>query len=595
MFDSTATTDDDNVFSFIEMDNPSAHRKPAAELDTEVIELDLTDGKTKTPRCLQCNIERDVDEQSICQSCRNLVPNAVENTLQDSSVVEGLLHLDGPALEYDIIPEFGADPVPTDSIEALAAELTQASNLATANAATVGIGSLRTGEMQSVGWKNQDGYIQAIRNGVPAHTHAEYLGVLKNRFRLSGGALAKLNLPGPMKVTALVEGAGIKHVPTGPSIFDRPKAERAFVVGPKVEAQDKFIRRDISGKELIAGAVAEGHHAIVAWEGTSGMLRGELVGALKGIDLEKWAPSAPNARAQAGSAISPLGRGGLRVKSAVKSRMGTSGLAVNEHVWTIVRDDHVASVGEKSGDVVARFKLSGSTLTYEGYSTMCEPVIATFAARMAAEQYKSSDVTSWLSRTIRWKLDGVRFGALGWLVPAANVAAATKLCQAIQGAGFGSGWVTGLPVATSDQLRDGIVNGLVDEVTDAMNKLAAERAEVKATKEAAIQAANLVQGPAGLPNVARLDALQDARKLADDIGEKRAHTYLKEFKAIGERVVAYGQVLGEQRVDKAREWVKRAVAELETIVGEDFSGIRARFGLIWEEIERDRKQAGGVL
>jgi hypothetical protein len=221
---------------------------------------------------------------------------------------------------------------------------------------------------------------------------------------------------------------------------------------------------------------------------------------------------------------------------------------------------------------------------------MCEPVLATFAARMAAEQYKSSDVTSWLSRTLRWKLDAVRFGALGWLVPAAHVAAATKLCQAIQGAGFGGGWVTGLPVATSDQLRDGIVNGLVEEVTAAMDKLNTERNEVKNARTAAIDAAMVMRG-----EPARSEALDAARKLADDIGEKRAHTYLKEFRAIGERVVAYGAVLGESRVDKAREWVKRGVAELETIVGEDFSGIRARFGLIWEEIERDRKASGGVL
>lgn len=579
MFDSSATTDDDNVFNFIEMDSPTAHRRPAAELETEVIELDLTEGKS-TSKCLSCHLEDlAVDEKSICESCRNLM--AENPALRDAaaSVIA--------TLEDDIVPEFGSDP-PADSVEALAAELTQASNLATANAAVVGVGSLRTGEMQSVGWRNQDGYIQAIRNGVPAHTHGEYIAVLKNRFRLSGSALARLNLPGPMKIAALPEGAGIKHVPTGPSVFDLPKAERAFVVGPKVEKLE-VIRRDISGAELIAGAVAEGHHAIVAWEGTSGMQRGDLVAALKSINRESWTPSAPNARAQAGSAIAPLGRGGLRVKSAVKSRMINS-LAVNEHVWTIVRDDHVASVGSKSGDVVARFKLSGSTLTYEGETAMCEPVLATFAARMAAEQYKSSDVTGWLSRTIRWKLDGVRFGALGWLVPAINVAAATELCSAIQTAGFGSGWVTGLPVATSDQLRDGIVRGLIDEVTAAMDKLNTERTEVKNTKTAAIDAAMVMRG-----EPARSEALDAARKLADDIGEKRAHTYLKEFRAIGERVVAYGQVLGEQRVDKAREWVKRGVAELETIVGEDFSGIRQRFGLIWEEIERDRKQAGGVL
>lgn len=582
MFDSSASTDNDNVFSFIEMDNPTAHRKPAPELETDVIELDLAPSRGETTRCLQCKIDGvAVDEQSICQSCRNLVPHAVANTIAET--------------QDDIVPEFGSDP-PADSLAALAADLNQASALATANAAVVGAAAADGGgRLPGVGFRTQDGYIAAINNGVPAHTHAEYVAVLKNRFKLSSTAIAKLNLAPPIKPTVLPEGKGIKHVPTGPSIFDKPKDERAFVVGPasaavqtKLEKQ-KQVEATV-GKfksELIAGAVAEGHHAIVAWEGTSGMQRSELEAALKGISREAWTPGAPNARAQAGSAIAALGRGGLHVKPLRKGSVADSGLASGEHTWTVGRVSHTGKVGDEYGEVIVRFKLSGTTLTYEGDATIAEPVVATFAARMAAEQFKSSDVTGWLSRTIRWKLDGVRFGALGWLVPAANVGAAAELCKAVQSAGFGSGWVTGLPVATSDQLRDGIVRSLIDEVSELIDRLNKERNEVKASKDAAVAAARAKKNHG--------DELQQALKMAEDVGEKRAHTYLKEFRAIGERVVAYGAVLGEERVDSARQWVKRGISELETIVGEDFTGIRERFGLIWEEIERDRKASGGVL
>jgi hypothetical protein len=509
-----------------------------------------------------------------------------------------------PALEDVAATDFG---VPADElvdiapatphyqgagISALAADLTAIATQGAVNAAVQSAAAADgAGRLPYVGFRTQDGYITAIRNGVAADVHAEYMGILRTKFKLSGSALAKLNLPGPQlaKVTALPVGEGIKHVPTGPSIFERPKAERAFVVGPKAEQQETTIRRAVTGKELIAGAVAEGHHAIVAWEGTSGLLRGALVGALASINREAWTPSAPNARAQAGSAISALSRGGLHVKPLRKGSVANNGMASGEHTWTVGRVNHAGQVGEEYGNVVVRFKLAGDVLSYEGNAQIAEPVLATFAARMAAEQYKSGDVTSWLARTIRWRLDGVRFGALGWLVPAANVAAATELCKAVQDAGFGSGWVTGLPVATSDQLRDGIANGIIDEVSELMDRLNKERNEARNAKEAALEAAR------ALPGKERLEAQERAFRLDGDIGEKRAHTYLKEFKAIGERVVAYGQVLGEQRVDKAREWVKRGVAELEGIAGEDFSGIRERFGLIWEEIERDRKASGGVL
>jgi hypothetical protein len=495
----------------------------------------------------------------------------------------GLLEMDAPSglrspdqSDPAEEPEFGA---PTTTLQQ---DLTAIAAGGAANAAVTGIGSQRTGEMRGVGFSTRDGYITAIRNGVPGHTYQQYLTALRTSYGMTSADIAALSLPGPMAVTALPDGPGIKHAPTGPSVFDLPRAQRAFVVAP-TEAPVDRPDATMSSKELVAGAVAEGHHAIVAWSGTSGMTRGALLEALTAIGRQEWAPRAPNARAQAGSAISGLGRSGLHVRSQRKGTEATAG----EHTWTVGAVNHTGGVGSQYGIVEVRFKLTGDKLTFEGSQGVGSSVVADFSARMAAELYKSSDVTSWLARTLRWKLDGVRFGALGWLVPAKHVAAAEELCKAVQGAGFGSDWVTGLPVATSDQLRDGIVRGLVDEVFAVVNQIAEERRSAKQAKADALVAAMKLED--------WRDAHAQALRLAGDIGTTRAASHLKELRAIGGRVVAYGQVLGEARVDQAQRHIRDAIASLEDVLGGDYSGISARFSAVWDEIELDRKRTGGVL
>lgn len=542
--------------------------------------------------CKAVNVSLDAD--MLCRGCytrtrqqipvlaRAIAVHAVADLQAqgvETPVYDGFLELDGEQPEHTEQPQ---ENEPPQTQESVVPEFSEIAAESTANAATVGSAAADGGgALGVVGFRTQEGYIQAIRNGVKAETHRQYLEILRGQYKLSGAAIAKLDLPGPMAETTLPEGKGITHTPTGPSIFDKPASERAFVVGPKSQAVEKL---DVSmtDKTLVAGAVAEGHHAIIAWEGTSGMTRGQLLDALKGIGRMDWAPRAPNARAQAGHAIATLARGGLDVTAQRKSGTQTE-LESGEHIWTVGKIGHANQVGETYGKICVRFKLSGSTLTYLGDAEIAEPIVGLFASRMAAELFKSSDVTTWLAKRLRDKFDAVAFGALGWLVPARHVADARKLCEAVQGAGFGSGWVTGLPVATSDQLRNGIVQGLVDEVTERIDAIRKERADARAAKEAAIAAAR------------DTEARDRASALAGDIGSARAETHMAELRKIGQRIVAYGAVLGENRVDRARRWVGDAMAELEGIAGTDYTGIRERFHQVWEELEFDRKRNGGVL
>lgn len=573
---------DDSHFSFLEIDAPDRLRAPAAPEPVEFIELDLT--SSNFPTCLACNRLIAVNERSLCQSCSTaaVTPDVEEIEFGAPPTARQPIPViaDAAAQLLDhVAPHRDHNPQDTPRIIETLAEISAG---ATANAAVTGIGSQRGGQMQGVGFSTRDGYITAIRNGVPGHTYQSYLTTLRTSYGMTSADIAALNLPGPMAVTALPDGPGIKHVPTGPSVFDKPRAQRAFVVAPTAAQQEAPAKVELTGKEMVAGAVAEGHHAIVAWSGSSGMTRGALLEALTAIGRQEWAPRAPNARAQAGSAIAGLGRSGLHVRSQRKGSDATAG----EHTWTVGAVNHTGDVGSQYGTVEVRFKLAGDKLTFEGSQGVGSSVLADFSARMAAELYKSSDVTSWLARTLRWKLDGVRFGALGWLVPARHVDAARQLCEAVSGAGFGSDWVTGLPVATSDQLRDGVVRGLVDEVMAVVNQIAEERRSAKAAREAAIAMATENRSA---------DQLDIAVKLAGDIGTTRAATHLRELRAIGGRVVAYGQVLGEARVDRAQRHIRDAIASLEAVLGDDYSGISARFSAVWDEIEFDRKRNGGVL
>jgi hypothetical protein len=234
-------------------------------------------------------------------------------------------------------------------------------------------------------------------------------------------------------------------------------------------------------------------------------------------------------------------------------------------------------VGSELGSVEMRATLSSSgELTYDGNAAIGVRVLTEYRLAVDQEIYQAADVTGWLGRTLMSAYDAVRFG-VGWYVPARHSEAAGRLCGAVSQI-WGTDWIVpALPVATSDQLRDGIVRGLVDEVDTLMARLETERAPARSARVEFIRAGTHGDPPAG------------------DIGPKRAQTFLKDLRAVGTRIVAYGEVLGEERVASAREQVRQAVIELETVLGDDYSGISARFSGVWDEIELDRKRAGGVL
>lgn len=514
-------------YNMIEMDPlPSAPstRSTVKATDSAPVVLDMTSpGQT----CVDCDYAGLVNESGRCEHCATTVELA-----------------------------------PVGPVPALVADLTVIAQQGAANAATHGIGSMQGGQLAGVGFTSRDGYLQAIRNGVPPRTHALYLTTLQVRYGMTTADLAAHALPGPMAATvALPVGEGIKHVPAGPSIFDRPAAARGFKVG---DAGEMTVLKpaDLNESKLVGVVNSAGHGCVIAWHGRSSMQRGALKLALEAIGALDHLPKATSARAQAGRAVEMLNRAGYVVRADRRPTVITPGST--PVTWTsrflIAAVNHSGDDGDAFGRVVATATLTDDTLVVTGKDSIVAEVTAGYQRRIDEEIYQSSDITSWLGGVLRRHCDAIAFGALGWYVPPQHMEFANRLCEAVRGTRWGVGWVLpGLPVTDSDHLRDGILRGLTEEIDELMHRLATERAAAKETRE------------------------------GKDIGPKRASSFLADLRKIGERVLAYAVVLGDERVAAARERVRLAVVDLESVLGADHSGISARFGLIWEELERDSK------
>jgi hypothetical protein len=570
-------------FSLLELDSPTSLRAPDAPEAIEPLELDLTTpGET---RCNTCKHARPINEQGICLECyqADVEPAEIEEFLFGAT--------------EEVPPQvFSDNPAPaSDLIGALSSVSTESSTNA-ANVAANNLGSMAGGQMRGVGFSTRDGYITALRNGVPAHTYQSYLQTLRAQYGMTTADINALQLPPPMAQSDRPVGAGVVHNHgDGQALMDAVKASRdrakGIIVGPKTEEERAAAPRlSMKAEEMIAGFDETASHVCVAWSGTSDMTRGALLAVLEQIDRTQWAPKAPEAKAQAGKAIAGLGRNGLHVKSQRKSGIKTN-LKSGEHIWTCGTVDHTGSVGDKYGTTTIRFKLTGNELSFEAdqadslHTSLAHSVVTAFNARMASEIMPTGRITGWIRSVLRTEMDAVGFGAMGYVVPKKYAADAVRFCEAVAEV-FGSDWVIGMPMTDCEQLRDGLARGLRGEVDEMLHRLKGER-ERAADERVKALAENIRKEQAGEETT--------PVRAKGDIGEDRAQTHLNELRSIGARVVAWGEVLGNQLFVSCKQNVRRAILELEGLLGEDYTGIGARFEQIWDEIELDRKRAGGVL
>lgn len=351
----------------------------------------------------------------------------------------------------------------------------------------------------------------------------------------------------------------------------RSGGARAFST-PQARAESDVERARILNREqVVAGAVASGSGELVCWDGLGDLTNARLrqLAQAAGIQAD-WVLTPESAKAQAARAVKLLRKKGIAISVVNKAEEVERGAEAVTYAsrWTVGRVDHRAKAGESLGNalLVATLEMDG-TLLLEGDETMKRTVREEFDRRIAAEVHRSTDITVWLATTLRFRLGAVKFGKM-WYAPMASVAMARRLCAMLENAGWGTEWVGGekrqCPVATTEQLCDGLLLGLAEEVDAELQLLETRRAQIRS---------------GGSDNATK------------DIGERAAGTFISKLRTIGERIVGYGALLGEKRVATLRERVRVAMMEVDAQVD---SGISQRFGLIWEEIELDQKRAASA-
>ena len=442
----------------------------------------------------------------------------------------------------------------------------------------------------------QEDVVPEFANDIEAQSRA-------NAAAPSSGAFGSIRRVTAANAVSGVTNDGREHTDSGASlgIFARPAAERRFIVGQGAsEAQSEVVRPGkLEAGQVVAGAVAEGHGVLVGWRGDRQITRAVLLEALRSIGREEWAPKPKDARAQAGRAMAAAGNA-YHVKADRKTGAITrneGGNTSGRHSWRIGRIDHMGQPGERYGDVVAVMTLSPEgELGGNGDTDVISRIVRDYTSRCAQELYTSADLTGWIATTLSTHCGGVNY-AVGWYIPAKHREAAIALCNAVSKTGWGSDWLgskerPALPIATCDELRDGIARGLKDEVAQVLGRLHAEREAARAERERRIDAARAKLESGDKDGFTEHGA---AIKLAGDIGPTRAGTFLKELRSIAVRVAAYSELLGDERCGSAKRAVHEAVLELEGLVDDANSGIVQRFSLIFDEIQADMKREGGVL
>lgn len=449
------------------------------------------------------------------------------------------------------------------SLESDIAAITAIATEASSNAAAPSLGSLAGGQLQIVGFSTAEGYINALRAGVPAATHAEYLSILGGRFSMPADAIAALNLPGPMVQTTAPIGKGITHEPTGKNYADMTREERHATGRLRVGASDAQLTGQALMRrgDIIAGAIAAGAGCEVGWQGAGSTTRGKLATALDKIGRADQAPPAKDHHAQLGRAVRSLQSARHEV-DAVRSGI-PEGIAARYVVTdrdTSPTGDEVVQTGQRASTTVDQVLVvdlvDDGTVRYYGDTMLADRVRSEYARATAAQEFKSSDLTAWVQDVLRREHGATAYGG-HWYIPGGQRDAACTFLRAVKSTGWGKRWIIGVTITTEEAVIEGLAEGINDDVT------ALER-EWNADREAA-RAAHLEIDSDGKPK----------RKSAD-ITRRGAAGYLKRLGEIAEVVRGYSTTLGDAAMAPIRARVLELDGQIRPLV-DDTAG---RFAML---------------
>jgi hypothetical protein len=358
-----------------------------------------------------------------------------------------------------------------------------------------------------------------------------------------------------------VQQLGATRSVRGPSLADEMRTLRHMLAERDAKIE-KLEGRGLTAGNLIAGAAAESHGALVSFSGLGTMTRSTMLATLTGAGFPaSWCRSIKSAHAHAGDVV-----GGLNTLGYV-ARAARSGEARNEAKakgmplptwdarWEIQRTRVGGVVGERAGTIVCTVELYGTELRIANdakHAHVAAGIREKFTALVAAETYTATDVSSWLKGVLVHQFRAVQIGG-GWYVKREHVAAATKLITACKATGWGTGFfLPPLPVATSAELRENIAASFGSEVDDVLSQYREAKAEA---------------GKAGLSSRSSL-------------------THHGKLRALTERCIGFAALLGPEYVETMRAKLVTASEEIEQTI----DGMSLRFGAIFDELRRDAER-----
>lgn len=337
--------------------------------------------------------------------------------------------------------------------------------------------------------------------------------------------------------------------PTGPSYFDRPRAERTgFRVGDQSTGQTTSgVRKLIAERDFIAGAVAEGSMLQVSWTGGGETTCGAVDSALVAIERENDAPERKSALAYAGDAV-----------DAMKNRMYDTARLPNSELpdgikarWIVGRklSGREINAGDAYGTALLVVSLKDDdTLAFDGDLALASQVRSRYATATAKQILKSDTLTSWLGRILRTRHGAVKRGHV-WYVPGGQADAARALIDAISPLW---GDHEHIPVTTGPDLFRSLTRGLLCE---------AQAIEIDLHKSTVLARA-AARKQAEKTERERFGATDASVTAAGDLAERRgtvssvvAARLLRELGDVAARVGGYEAMLGADAVASVKNLI----------------------------------------
>lgn len=358
---------------------------------------------------------------------------------------------------------------------------------------------------------------------------------------------AFLELDGPAAVPAEVAHE-VPQVDLAPSIA-APEPTQTERDAAAIEASLRTFRpaapepvpQSLDHTCIIAGVQESATGILLGFRGNGEANRGML----RRVSAECGVPVPPprSARAQASKAIETLGSGGL----IAKANKHKSGLGGRDWDWYVGRADFSGSTGDAFGAVVLTARLGhGENLYVDSTDQGLENRLREEYRRLLdGEIVPAGDVTYWVQTTLRNYHGAVKLGGV-WYVPQQHAAAATRFTTALARENWGTDWCHGIPVTTTDRLRDSLAQGLYREAEEVIRDWESKVAAAKPK----------------LP------------------GYRAASGTLERLRDVADRCKSYGEVLGLDRLRSLRT----DLVNLADHVAQTVDETSQRGALIWAEL-----------